>query len=662
MRRARSTAAASTAPTVPAAPAAPTAPAVSTAPVRRSLLLRLLAVSALVSVCSITATAWVVVQSTAVALSRERGQALADDARVYDALLGYAATHPSWNGVRPSVDRLAESTGHRIVLLGKDGRPLADSAAERDHPFQPPQKATAVVDPLAVDPELSKDKDGNTGDGFGNDTGAGTGLIDSRAVGPFKLSGEDSKYLGGIATRVVACLRDLGGVQAHVRTMPSGRPRVVVPSPGGAPILGDQRCPTTALTDPTPSEAEALAALTTLVNTCLAGRQAGAVTLAVDGSWEARTRDAPPAATVTSCLTSSRSQQLAPYVAPAALMYISGPGRTATTFFDLSADNRLRIAGWASAVLVLTVAVTTLAGIRLVKPLRTLTAAAMRMEAGELSTRVPVRGDDEIGRLSAAFNAMSLRRERLESVRRNMTNDIAHELRTPVSNIRGWLEAVEDGLARPDAELVTSLLGQALQLQHIIDDLRDLSAAEADELRLAPESVQVTELLSATATANQATAAAAGVTLRAVASEPVQVMADPVRIRQMVGNLVSNAIRHTPAGGSVTLGARVEAGLGGVYGSGAATVVIDVTDSGTGIPAGDLPHVFDRFWRADKSRNRRSGGSGLGLAIVRRLAEAHQGTVTATSTPGAGSTFTLRLPQYGPATGANPPMGQAGTT
>ncbi|NUP39151.1 MAG: HAMP domain-containing protein, partial [Streptomyces sp.] len=287
---------------------------------------------------------------------------------------------------------------------------------------------------------------------------------------------------------------------------------------------------------------------------------------------------------------------------------------------------------------------------RLVKPLRTLTDAAMRMEAGELSTRVPVRGGDEIARLSTAFNAMSQRREQLEGVRRDMTNDIAHELRTPVSNIRGWLEAVEDGIARPDPDLVTSLLGQSRQLQHIIDDLRDLSAAEAGELRLAPEPVQVSELLSATAMANQATAAAAGVTVTVADtstvadSEAILVMADPVRARQMVGNLVSNAIRHTPAGGSVTLSARADP----------ETVEIDVADTGTGISADELPHVFDRFWRAEKSRGRQSGGSGLGLAIVRRLTEAHEGTVTAVSTPNVGSTFTLRLPRHSSAAEPGP--------
>ncbi|MGC9437433.1 sensor histidine kinase [Streptomyces sp. WG5] len=599
---------------------------ISAVPLRRSLLLRLLAVSALVSVCSITATAWVVLQTTAVVLSRERGQALADDARIYDTLLGYAATHPSWNGVQPTVDHLAQSAGHRIVLLGEDGHLLADSNADRNRPFQPPQQASAVIDPLAVDPELNK----NTDDGR-----SGTERIDPRAVGPFKLSEEDNERLTRTAKRVVLCLREFYGTQAHVQMSPAGRPKVVVPNPGGTPTPGEQRC-SLGFTDPTPSEEKALEGLTSLVNACLARREVDGVRLAIDGSWEPRTRHAPPASTVLSCLTTSRSQQLAPYVAPAALLYVSSPGRTATTFFDLSSANRLRIAGWAAAVLVMTVTVTTLTGIRLVKPLRTLTNAAMRMEGGEASPSVLVRGGDEIAKLSAAFNAMSQRREQLESARRDMTNDIAHELRTPVSNIRGWLEAVEDGIAQPDADLVTNLLGQALQLQHIVDDLRDLSAAEAGELRLVPAPVELMELLAAVAVANRATATAAGVTITVVDTGRVPVIADPVRIRQMIGNLVSNAIRYTPAGGSVTLSAHVDLD----------TVVIDVADTGTGISADELPHIFDRFWRAEKSRSRQSGGSGLGLAIVRRLAEAHRGTVTAASTPNVGSTFTLRLPHH----------------
>ncbi|MEV0481027.1 HAMP domain-containing sensor histidine kinase [Streptomyces sp. NPDC050508] len=609
---------------------------------RRSLLIRLLAVSALVSVCSIMATAWVVVHTTAISLSKERGQALADDARIYDTLMGWAATHPGWTGVGPTVRRLASEAGHRVVLTTEQGRALADSGAGGGHAFQPPGNATATVNPLATDPELSRA------------TGTGTteaAAIDPRAVGPFRLSAADSLNLRQIAGRLTRCLRQDSGVLAHVEVLASGRPRVVA-NDGGA--IGASPCPLAVLDAPVSSEKKPLSTLNSLVDSCLRRRGTGPVTLTITGDWTPGKEPVPPASAVASCLATSRAQQLAPYVAPAAVLYVASPGRTATTFFDLSAANKLRIAGWAAAVVVVTVTVTSLAGIRLVRPLRVLTAAALRMEGGELSARVPVRGGDEIARLSAAFNAMSERREELETLRRDMTNDIAHELRTPVSNLRGWLEAVEDGLAQPDASLVTTLLGQAMQLQHIIDDLRDLSAAEAGELWLSPVPVPVADLLSAVVLAARATAGAADITLLVTADPAVVVDADPVRLRQMVDNLVSNAVRHTPAGGSVTLGATVELdeGLPGrgtdVHVPGKPErgrfVVLTVSDTGCGIPAEELPHIFDRFWRAEKSRSRQSGGSGLGLAIVRRLAEAHGGEVTAVSTVDEGTTIALRLP------------------
>ncbi|MFF0087017.1 sensor histidine kinase [Streptomyces canus] len=613
---------------------------------RRSLLIRLLAVSALVSVCSITATAWVVLRTTAVELGKERGQALADDARIYDTLMGWAATHHDWAGVGPTVERLSRQAGHRVVLTTEDGRTLADSEAARGPAFQPPGNATATVNPLSTDTELS------------SATGADTGtreaaIIDRRAVGPFRLSAEDSRRLRTLALRLTRCLGNYAGIQARTEVLPSGRPRVVTASAGDAEAIGSSRCPLALLDAPVPSETKPLAALNALVDSCLRQRGTGPVTLMITGGWTPRSEPVPPASTVASCLATSRAQQLAPYVAPAAVLYVASPGRVATTFFDLSAANRLRIAGWAAVVIVITVTVTSLAGIRLVRPLRVLTGAAMRMEGGELSARVPVRGSDEIARLSAAFNAMSQRREELESMRREMTNDVAHELRTPVSNLRGWLEAVEDGIARPDAALVTSLLGQALQLQHIIDDLRDLSAAEAGELRLSPAAIPVADLLSAVADAARATAGAADVSLRVTADPAIVVDADRVRLRQMVDNLVSNAVRHTPPGGTVTLGAALEqheeppereVDAAGKRGWAGDFVVISVSDTGCGIPAGELPHIFDRFWRAEKSRSRLNGGSGLGLAIVRRLAEAHGGTITAVSTVGEGSTFAVRLP------------------
>jgi two-component system, OmpR family, sensor histidine kinase BaeS len=609
-------------------------------PLRRSLLVRLLAVSALVSVCSIAATAWVVVRTTAVAIRQEQGQALADDAKVYDELLGYAASHPGWSGAGPTVDSLARTAGHRIVLM--DGsRVLADSNPVPGRAYRPPQKPTAVVDPLSVDPQLLP--------------AAASDGIDPRAVGPFRLSAADSSRLKGLANRLASCLRTQAGLDTQVVVAPSGRPRLASAADGTS--VSSPQCPTGTLSEPTDSEQRALKALDSLVNACLARHSQPPVTMNVQGTWTPEPTDpaqqtgtsvepAPVPATdqdqIKACVNSGRTQQLVPYVAPAARLYVSSPGRAATTFFDLSTGNKLRIAGGAALVLVVTFAVTTLAGVRLVRPLRALTRAAERMEDGDVSARVKVRGGDELGRLSAAFNAMSQRREQLEEVRRAMVSDVAHELRTPLSNIRGWLEAVEDGVVASDDVLVASLLEEALLLQHIIDDLRDLSAADAGELRLSKEPLDVRDVLAQTATAQRASAETAGVALRVAgpgdpggAPERVRVVADPVRLRQVVGNLVSNAIRHTSEGGTVTLSARASREW----------AFIEVTDTGTGMTPDELQHVFDRFWRAEKSRSRQTGGSGLGLSIVRKLTEAHGGEVTATSTPGEGSTFTLRLPR-----------------
>ncbi len=437
---------------------------------RRSLLLRLLAVTALVSVCSVAATAWVVVRTTAVAISQQRGKSLAADTKAYDTLVGWAARHPNWEGVGTTVAALARTTGHRIVLLEGE-RTVADSAPVAGHPYVPPPKPTAVIDPLSVDPQLLP-------------AAARDGGIDPRVTGPYRLSEPMKARLTGSAQEVVDCLRRTLGVEAHVVTGDHGRPGVRTAD--GRPV--DPRCAVAALDSPTPSEREALASLDHLVGTCLARRGYAPVTVALDGSWRpAATRtgtSSPPAPAkdARDCVASGRAEQLAPYVAPAARLYVSSPGdRTATTFLDLSPANRWRIVWGAALVLLVTVTVTAFAGIRLVRPLRRLTVAAQRMEAGDVSARVRVSGGDEIARLSAAFNAMSRRREQLEAARKAMVSDVAHELRTPLSNIRGWLEAVEDGIAAPDARLVASVLEEAVLLQHVIDDLRDLSAADAGE-------------------------------------------------------------------------------------------------------------------------------------------------------------------------------------
>jgi two-component system, OmpR family, sensor histidine kinase BaeS len=171
-------------------------------------------------------------------------------------------------------------------------------------------------------------------------------------------------------------------------------------------------------------------------------------------------------------------------------------------------------------------------------------------------------------------------------------------------------------------------------LQHIVDDLQQLALADAGRLRLHPEPVDAADLVEQIVTVYSAAAAADGLALTTEVGETLPLDADPVRLRQAVGNLIANAVRYTPAGGRVMLRAYADGG----------DVLIEVSDTGPGIAPEHLPHVFDRFWRAEKSRSRQTGGSGLGLAIVRQLAEAHGGSAAVRSDPGRGATFTLRLP------------------
>ncbi|MFD3649832.1 sensor histidine kinase [Streptomyces cyaneofuscatus] len=640
----------------------------SRVPLRRSLLGRLLGVSALVAACSVAATAWLAVQTTSGAILQEQGQNLTADARIYDTLLGYAARHPTWDGVDATVRELAEQSGRRVALTTQSRQPLADSATAAPPPALPPE-ASAVVDPLSVDTVLAARST--------EVRGTAADRIDPRAVGPFLLPAGERAALRRTADRQAVCLNRVG-IAADVVVGPSGRPRVQMVGNDPERAAGT-RCDPSDLDSPTRTEKKALTALNGLADACLKRQGRGEVRLNQDLSWgggvavpaplpalptplpsDAREAAAAPAVeppreftgeddrAIASCVGTARSEQLSSYVASPALLFIGDEGGATVPGFDLSPANTAKIAGAAALVLALTVGASVLAGARLVRPLHALTGAAQRMRDGQEHASVPVSGDDEIGRLAAAFNDMSAHRARLEEQRKAMVSDVALELRTPLSNIRGWLEAAQDGLADPDPVFVSSLLEEAVQLQHIIDDLQDLAAADAGVLRLHPQPVRVGELLSQVAAAHQARAETAGVTLtvEAGAGAVAILSADPVRLRQAVGNLVSNAVRHTPAGGRVTLRAYGEEG--GRLSDGSGDVVIEVADTGTGIPAGDLRHVFDRFWRAEKSRSRRTGGSGLGLAIVRKLAEAHGGSVSATSTEGEGSAFTLRLPASGP--------------
>jgi len=580
-------------------------------PLRRSLLVRLLATSVMIAVCSVAATAWLAARTTSSAIQQEQGQLLSSDTEIYDAVIGYAATHPNWNGVAPTLRRLAERTGRRVTLTTQSRRTVAASSVTT---AALPVRASAVVDPLHTDPALLP--------------GGGTDRIDPRAVGPYRLTVAERKHLRQWAGKIVACLHGTTGA-ATLTEEASGRPAVKLPDSALDGSFVDQGCGLDELSVPVGTEIGPLDRLNTMVNDCLERQRQPRVKFGMD--FVIRTKG--DAQTARTCLDTARRDQLTPYVAPATLLFVTTPtGSAAAPGFRFTSANTAHLAGVAGLVLLVTVAVTVVVGTRLVRPLRALADAARRPVAEH--QRVPVTTNDEIGHLAAAFNDLSQRRERVEGQRKAMVSDVAHELRTPLSTIRGWLEAVQDGIATSDQALVDSLLEEALLLQHIVDDLQDLAEADAGQLRVHPEPLRVRDLLDHVATAHQARADTAGVSLTTRVDGDPELSGDPVRLRQVVGNLLSNALRHTPSGGSVTLRAR-RAGD---------QVTIEVADTGTGIPAEDLPRVFDRFWRAEKSRSRRTGGSGLGLAIVRRLTEAHGGTVTVTSTAGAGTVFTVRLP------------------
>jgi signal transduction histidine kinase len=275
-------------------------------------------------------------------------------------------------------------------------------------------------------------------------------------------------------------------------------------------------------------------------------------------------------------------------------------------------------------------------GRRIVRPIEALTHAARRMEAGDLAQRVDTASRDEIGALAQAFNAMAQRLAHTETLRRHLVNDVAHELRTPLTNIRCQLEAVQDGLLTPGRETLESLHHEVMLLSRLVDDLQDLALAEAGQLRLDRTAVPVAALMATAAASLAPQAAARGVSLTsAPVAADLQVQADPQRLGQVLRNLIVNAITHTPAGGSIAIAAQ----------SAPAQVAISVTDTGTGIAAEHLPHIFERFYRTDRSRTRATGGAGLGLAIVRQLVETQGGRVSVDSVVDRGSTFTVMLPR-----------------
>jgi two-component system, OmpR family, sensor histidine kinase BaeS len=269
----------------------------------------------------------------------------------------------------------------------------------------------------------------------------------------------------------------------------------------------------------------------------------------------------------------------------------------------------------------------------LVRPLRRLTDTADRMSRGDLGARASSGGGAELTWLADTFNRLASTLAREDEVRRAAAADIAHELRTPVTGILSRIEAAQDGVMADEVANLEAMHAEALRLAGLIDDVAQLAEAERPDLLVAREPVDLGEVCALRAAAYDGFFEAKGIAF-AARREPAPMRGDPRRLEQVVDNLLSNALRYTDPGGRVELHVRREDGR----------CLVEVRDTGIGISPEDLPRVFDRFWRSDRSRSRATGGSGIGLAVVRELVRAHNGLVELRSEVGLGTTARVTLP------------------
>lgn len=287
-----------------------------------------------------------------------------------------------------------------------------------------------------------------------------------------------------------------------------------------------------------------------------------------------------------------------------------------------------------------TIAIALLLGIllsrNLTSPIRELTQATHAVSQGDLSQQVPIRSNDELGELGKAFNKMSAELSRSVNARRQMTADIAHELRTPLSLILGHAEAVHDGVLPPTPENFEIIREEAARLEHLVNDLRILSLADAGELTISLQTVEPERLLREVASLYQYQTQRKNITLDLEINSPLSTIeVDPGRMTQVLTNILDNALRHTAEGGRIIIAAKQAQDQ----------IEISIHDSGPGITAEDINRIFERFYRTDSSRQREGGGSGLGLAIARSIVQAHGGRIKAENEAGQGLKIVITLPK-----------------
>ncbi|MHC5797136.1 sensor histidine kinase [Lacisediminihabitans sp. FW035] len=574
------------------------------------MLRRYLAAGLAIAVLSAFGAIWLATTST---ISYNQPQAEANsvkDQEIYGALIRWAGRHRSWDGIDRYLESIANVKQRRVALIAGNGTVVLDTRP--DLPL--PSGESSRIDPLqlvAVPP------------GDGNLT------IDPRVTGAFELDVKDRARMGSFAAKVVDCLGEDNATSAVWET---GRITVSARSD-----LAD--CGRAALNTPLPAEQAALDQLSGLVSACRVARDepaAATVAFALD-DLENLPRELTIRVTVDEsspsaeqCLLRARLDQAAMWTAPALDLFITDYRGDQRGLLDLSPGSRARIAVVAAAILLMVLLASTIIVLPTLRGMRALTAAVDRFAGGDRTDRLGVTGRDEFKHLNDAFNRMSDQIAGHEDARRRLLSDIAHELRSPLTNIRGWLEAADDGMEVSEAELRGILLKEALRLQRITTDLQLLTNAEAGELPIHLEPVDLASLVKDVVAGHRP--GAFGPALNVAVLGPIVVETDPDRLRQVLDNLIVNAVRHTPPGGSVQITAE----------RGRDDVRLVVADTGSGISQADLPHIFDRFWRGDPSRMREGESTGLGLSIVRALVDVLDGRITVRSDQ-SGTVFTVTL-------------------
>jgi two-component system sensor histidine kinase BaeS len=543
-----------------------------------SFRLKLFGLVLLVAISAIGATAWLSLKLTARQIEHTQDEATKHVVDTVETIRAYGRRHGTWAGVSHKVQQLSEANHQRIRLVNLYGQVTVDS----DHLAK--RKARPVVSPpTLIDPQARF----ALGPSYEKAALKADGLV----LGELQQYRETAVYARCLTERNI-------------------EPPAVTPDEHGVPIAGpgtDADCRATARLEQQ---------------------------YAAEGD-EATVHACRSAAVAADCMVKAFGDR-ADGFAPEPLQLFLGAVDD-DPLDVLARPGLLSIGGIGLLALIGTAAIARHAG----RPLRSLTAASRRLADGHLDARVPVGGRDEFGQLSTSFNRMAEALQESEQAQRRLVAGVAHELRTPLSNLQGYLEALQDGVVPPSRELFASLHDEVLLQRRILDDLQDLALAEAGHLTYRRTGFDLAELAEAGRVAHLAVAEARGVRLTAETVGPLPVDADQDRLRQVLGNLVGNALRHTEPGGEVILRAFPSGRL----------AVLEVVDTGSGIAAHDLPHVFQRFWRADPARDRETGGSGLGLTIALQIVRDHGGDISVTSLPGVGSTFRVSLPSATAAAG-----------